>query len=65
MHKYYNTKEFTKRSFDSKRNDLIEFKGKLKLFYHDTLEIKPNNKDNQKHLEKMKICVCYSLRIIG
>ena len=41
-----------KRSFDSKRNDFIEFMDKLELFYHETLGIKPNDKDQKRDLEK-------------
>ena len=52
FYKQHNIKEFEKRSLDLKRNDLIEFKDKLELFYHDTIEIKPNNADQINNLEK-------------
>ena len=42
-------KKFAEHSFDSKGNDLKEFKGKVELFYHDTIEIKPNNEDQVKN----------------
>ena len=42
FYKYRNIKEFAKRSFGSKRSNLIEFKDELELFYIDTIEIKPN-----------------------
>ena len=56
FYKYHNIKEFAKRSFDSKRNDVIEFKAKLELFSHDTIEIKPNNEDQTKELERSYDC---------
>ena len=31
---------------------LKECKNKFKLFYHDTVEIRPNNKEHRKDLEK-------------
>ena len=37
-----------KRSFDLKQNNLKEFKSILELFYHDIIEIKPNNEDKKK-----------------
>ena len=59
FYKYHKTKDFAaKRSFDSKQNDLREFKNKLELFYHDTEEITTNNKGQKKNLRK-KSCVCY------
>ena len=58
FYKYHNIKEFAKCSFDSKRNDLIEFKDKLELFYHDAIETKPNNKDQIKDFKKNKSCDC-------
>ena len=60
--KDHNTKEFAaKRSFDSKQIDLKQLKNILELFYHDTLEMKPNNQDQIKDLKKKnKICDCYS-----
>ena len=48
FYKCNNIKEFAKRSFDSKRNDLVEFKDKLELFYNDTIEIISNNEDPKK-----------------
>ena len=54
FYKYHNTNEFTKRSLDSKLNDLKEFKNKLQIFYHDNIEIKPNNEDQMKDLEERK-----------
>ena len=35
-----------------KLSDLKEFKNKLELFYHDTVEIKPNNKQQIKDCKK-------------
>ena len=50
-----NTKGFAaKRSFDSKQIDLKELKNILELFYHDTVEMKPNNQDQIKDLKKKK-----------
>ena len=43
FYKYHNTNEFPKHFFDSKLNDLKEFKDKLELFYYNNIEIKPNN----------------------
>ena len=54
--KYHSTKEFAKGSFYSKRNVLIEFKNILELFYDATESIKPNNRDQEKYLEKRKSC---------
>ena len=34
--------------FYSKQNDLKEFKEKVELFYHDTIEIMLNNEDQTK-----------------
>ena len=34
--------------FYSKQNDLKEFKDKVELFYHDTIEIMLNNEDQTK-----------------
>ena len=58
FYKYCNIKVFAERCFDSKRNDLIEFKDKLELFYHDDIEIKPNSEDQLKDIEKRKVCNC-------
>ena len=55
FYKYENIEKFAQPLFDSKRNDLIEFKNKLELFYHDTIKIKPNNEDQIKDLEKRKV----------
>ena len=55
--------EFAKRSFDSKRNYFIEFVDKLELFYHETLGIKPNNKDQKRDLEKRKVMINASLEL--
>ena len=56
--KYYKITEFVKRSLGSKLNDLKEFKDKLELFYHDTVEIKPNNKEQIKEFKKKeKLCL--------
>ena len=57
FYKYRNTKEFTKRSLDSKLNDLNEstLQNKLQLFYYDNTEIKPNNKDHIKDLGKREV----------
>ena len=44
FYKYGNTKDFAaKRYFDSKQNDLKEFKNISKLFYHDTINVKKLN----------------------
>ena len=56
FYKYYKITEFVKRSLGSKLNDLKEFKDKLELFYHDTVGIKPNNKEQKKSLKKKKSC---------
>ena len=53
--KYHNIKEFTKRSLDSKPNDLKEFKEKLELLCYDNTEIKPNIEGQIKSLEKIKV----------
>ena len=53
-----NTKEFAaKRFFNSKQIDLKELKNILELFYHDTVEIKPNNQDQIKELKKRKVVI--------
>ena len=39
----------------------MEFKDKLELFYNDTIEIKPNNKDPIKDLKKEKLCLLQRL----
>lgn len=38
--------------FYTKRNDFIEFKDTLKLFYDETEEINPNNEEQKKDLVK-------------
>ena len=43
--------------FGSKRHDLKEFKDKLELFHHDTIEIKPSNEGQIKDLEKRKVVI--------
>ena len=55
VYKYHNTKGFSERSFNLKRNDLIEFKDILKLSYDYTEELKPNNEEQEKDLEKIKV----------
>ena len=57
FYKYHNIKEFTKGFPDLKLNGLKEFKDKLKLFYCDTDEIKPNSEDQKNDLEKRKVVV--------
>ena len=57
FYKYHNIKEFTKRSLDSKLNDLREFMDKLELFHYENTEIKPNNEDQIKDLEKGRLCL--------
>ena len=52
--KYHNNNEFVKRSPDSNRNDLKDFKDKLEIFFHDIIDIKLNNKDQIKDLEERK-----------
>ena len=36
---------------------MIEFKDTLELFYYDTEEIKPNNEDQEKDLEKRNVVI--------
>ena len=55
FYKYNDIKEFAKRSFYSKWNDLIEFNDILELFDYDTEWIKPNSEDQRKELEKGKV----------
>ena len=45
------------RSSYLKLNDLIEFKHILELFYDNTKEIKSNNEDQEKDLEKRKVLI--------
>ena len=51
--------EFAKRSFYSNQNDFNEFKDASETFYYFTKEIKPNDKVQEKDLEK-KCCGRYS-----
>ena len=55
FYKYQDINDFVKRSLDSKNRSKIdclkEFKYKFELFYHDTLEIKSNNKEQIKDLK--------------
>ena len=55
LYKYHSTKEFAKPYFNSKRNDFIEFRDILKLSYDYTEELKPNNEEQEKDLEKIKV----------
>ena len=55
FYKYHSTKEFAKPYFNSKRNDFIEFRDILKLSYDYTEELKPNNEEQEKDLEKIKV----------
>ena len=57
FYKYCHTKKIAKRCICSKRNDLPELKGLLELLHHDTKELKPNNEDQEKDLEKRKIVI--------
>ena len=41
-------KKFARRSFNSKQNDLIEFKYIVELFYDDAEKIQPNNEAQKK-----------------
>ena len=50
-------KEFAKRSFYLKQNDITEFNDTLEIFYYDTEEIKPNNETHEKGLEKRKVVI--------
>ena len=54
FYKYHKINEFIKRSLGLKMNHLKEFKNKLELFYHDTAEIKPNNKEQIEDFKKGK-----------
>ena len=58
MHTFYkchNINEFVKSSLDSKINDLKEFKNKLELFYHHTVESKSNNKEQIKDFKNRNV----------
>ena len=54
FYKYHKINEFVKRSLGLKMNNLKEFTNKLELFYHDTAEIKPNNKEQIEDFKKGK-----------
>lgn len=55
--KYLSTKELTaKYFFDSKQNDLSEFKNSLELFCHDTGKIKLIKEKSQKKIFFKKNC---------
>ena len=45
FYKYYDIYEFVKPSPESNGNALKEYEDKLEVFYHDTIDIKSNNKD--------------------
>ena len=57
FYKYHKIKDLIKRSSYSKLNDLIVFKDILELFYDDANEIQPNNKDQEKDLEKRTVVI--------
>ena len=52
FYKYRKNKEFVKRFFGSKINDLKTYKYNLKLFYHENMEFELNNKCKLKDLEE-------------
>ena len=54
--KYHNINYFDKCSFNSKQNDLNEFKDTLPTFNYDAGKIKPNNEAQEKDLKKKKSC---------
>ena len=62
--KYHKTKEFNKHSPGLILNYLNEL-FKLGLSYYDTEEIKPNNEDKEKDLEKTKVGVNAASRLYG
>ena len=62
FYKYHDIREFTKRPLHSKLN-LKEFKDKLVLFYHDTIEIRPNNENQIKDLENTKVVLYIALKL--
>ena len=62
FYKYHDIREFTKRPLHSKLN-LKEFKDKLVLFYHDTIEIRPNNESQIKDLENTKVVLYIALKL--
>ena len=43
--------------------NLKEFKDKLVLFYHDTIEIRPNNANQIKDLENTKVVLHLALKL--
>ena len=53
----YNNHKITKHFFYWKLNDFKKFKDKLELSYDDVIEIKPNNKEQMKDLQKEKLCL--------
>ena len=52
----------TKLPLDSKLN-LKEFKDKVELLYHDTIEIKTSNEDQIKDLENTKVVFYIALKL--
>ena len=52
FYKLHDINDFVKRSLDSKIDRLKEFKDKFESFYHDTIEIKPKNKEQKKDLKE-------------
>ena len=49
--------------FNSKQNDLIEFKDILELFYYDAEEINPNYEDQDKDLENRKVVINIAFKL--
>ena len=50
FYKYHDINDFIKRSPESKVDRLKKFRHNYELFYYDTEEIKPNNKEQIKDL---------------
>ena len=50
FYKYHDINDFSKRSPESKVDRLKKFRDNYELFYYDTEEIKPNNKEQIKDL---------------
>ena len=50
LYKYHDINDFIKRSPESKVDCLKKFRDNYELFYYDTEEIKPNNKEQIKDL---------------
>ena len=50
FYKYHDINDFIKRSPESKVDRLKKFRDNYELFYYDTEEIKPNNKEQIKDL---------------